>query len=344
MASHFEGYRYTMELVGYIPRWDIVVCKKCQLGILMNGQFETHFRRKHNILKLTRQIMRDQIRQQHPHAVESEQKLVEQFQYPIRGRSLVDIPTFMDGLACSMVDKASQPCTYVCQSLTSMKDHCREEHGWINPQSSGGSIDRRQAIQRPWRENVSCQRLFHHGPRSGYWEVTPDTATPHNAVQPASSQAEFAEQMLAQIREKEASIRARDDLVRPGIKLDANAWLERVGWADHLQGIRWDTLIAWAALPQDDEPMLKRMCRSIDRVVDIAQEAIVDGHCPFFSRFDINKKEAHQHVRKPFQARMEVDTKKRYCQVLHRIIGYIYRSRHTAEKPPYEMTTPQECA
>lgn len=300
-----------MELIEYLPHFRVVVCKKCRIGVLMNSQFDTHFKRRHQVASMTRRAMKEMILRQHPQSIQNERLLEEQFQYPIRQAPLPRITTHEDGFACNMADKADQPCPYVCQSLTSIKDHCREEHGWINPQPSGGSINQRRAIQRPWRENVRCQRLFHHGPRNGYWEVGPEQETRTEAVQPVSSQAEIVEQKLAEIQEKAAELRARQDQVQPGVKLDANSWLERVGWTHHLQGIRWDTLIEWAALPKDEEVVLQRMCRSLDRVVDIAQEAIVEGHCPLFSRFDINRKAVQQNVRQPFQSRMEIDTKKR---------------------------------
>lgn len=343
--SHEPFDIVSMELIGYVSRFHVVVCKKCHMGVLMNSQFDTHFKRQHQVGGITRKAMRKRIMEQYPQAIQDEQSLMKRFQYPTRQAPLPEIPTQDHGLACDMIRHIGGPsCEYVCHDVRGMQRHCHQEHGWINPQPSGGSITQRCATPRPWREEVRCQRLFHHGPRNGYWEVIPDKGTPTEAVRAVGSQPEFAEQMLAQIREKEATIRARDNHVQPGTKLDAHQWLERTEWPSHLQGFRWKTLIGWAALPQEGEEPLRRMCKSLDRVIDIAQEAIVDSHCPFFSRFDINKKEIQQNMRRPFQARMEADTKKRYCQVLHRIMGYIYRTKDLAHRPTYELTPPQECA
>ncbi len=90
--------------------------------------------------------------------------------------------------------------------------------------------------------------------------------------------------------------------------------------------------------------MLRRMCNSLTRVVDIAQEAFLEGHYPFFSLYEIKKKEAAKTVLQPFQARMEQRTKERYCQVLHRVMAYIFKTMTVEGRPKYRMNLRQRQA
>ena len=217
-----------------------------------------------------------------------------------------------------------------------MKVHCRNAHNWVNTQPQGGSIRQRRSIQRPWREGVHCQRLFHSGPRCGYFEVRPTTET---REQEHIDRDEKVDQMLEEICQKQEAM--ENDRIEPGQKSDAQSWLERVEWARHLAGFHWDTLIPLIALPQEEEPALQRICQSFDRMIDIGQQAAIGGQIPFFARVEVNRKEQGKNPNRPFQARMEEDTKQRYTQVCHRIMGYIYRTYQLDVKPPYEFTHDQ---
>ena len=86
---------------------------------------------------------------------------------------------------------------------------------------------------------------------------------------------------------------------------------------------------------------MKSIYDTFDGVIDLAQEALVQGHCPFFVRVEINRKEEGKDPDRPFEARMESSTKKRYQQVWHRILGYIHRTYQLGERPPYRMTERQ---
>jgi hypothetical protein len=47
-------------------------------------------------------------------------------------------------------------------------------------------------------------------------------------------------------------------------------------------------------------------------MIDIAQEAMLGKHVPFFARVKVNRKEQGKNPNRPFQARMKADTAKRY--------------------------------
>ena len=51
--------------------------------------------------------------------------------YPDQASSPIPgLPIFEDGFVC-------KACSYICRHRTGMQSHCREEHGWINPQRKG---------------------------------------------------------------------------------------------------------------------------------------------------------------------------------------------------------------
>jgi hypothetical protein len=86
----------------------------------------------------------------------------------------------------------------------------------------------------PWRTGVQSQRLFRNGPASGWFEVgfgAPASQMPDEAaMMERAMHAMEQKQHQFELEDKEC-IKAAD------AKTDANAWLERVGWANHLQGL-----------------------------------------------------------------------------------------------------------
>lgn len=99
--------------------------------------------------------------------------------------------------------------------------------------------------------------------------------------------------------------------VHTGTIQEANRWLNRTEWAEHLAGHRWDDIVEWAVRPTvEGDAVLWQMCQSFDRVIAMAQRVFIDRHCPFFIRFQINKKRRDEVPRTPFQARIEKETRK----------------------------------
>lgn len=338
-----------MDTIELLLRFPLVICKKCRVAVLPNSQWDTHFK-KHDIGPRMRHRMKEQVLG-NPDIIQSERELETRFQYPDREDALAQLPTYTDGLACNERKENGQRCGYMCRALTGMKEHYRKEHDWSNDQKRGGSLLQRRSIRRPWREGVHCQRLFRTGPRSGYFEVRPvegnhldpghgDRLDPGHGGE--AGRGSLVERLYEEIRQKQAAL--QNDRVEEGQRLDANPWLERMEWARHLAGFTWDTLIPLIDLPREEEIPLRIMCRSFDRMIDIGQEAMLGGHIPFFARVEINRKEQGKDPNRPFQARMEKGTKKRYQEVCHRIMGYLYRTYQRAIKPPYELTPNQRDA
>lgn len=216
-----------MDLIDIIPRFKVTVCKRCRLGLLLDKTFDIHLRRVHRLARDVRELIRQEIIEKEPSVIKDEAELAERVEYHVMEPPLMQLAIQDDGLACDLTGFDGQKCTYVCRSLTPIKEHCKKVHGWVNVQRRGGSKAQRRNVQRPWREHVACQRLFHSGLLSGYWEVRPEEGLPAtNLVGASASQDDFASEFLAEIKEKEAEMRAQQNLVEVGSKLDANAWLE----------------------------------------------------------------------------------------------------------------------
>ncbi len=143
--------------------------------------------RFHGLARDVRELIRQGIIEKEPSVIRDEMELAERVEYPILEPPLMQLATQYDGLACDLTGIDGQKCAYVCRSLTGIKVHCRTVHGWANVQRRGGSKAQRRDVQRPWREHVACQRLFHSGQLSGYWEVRPQEGLPATDVAGASA-------------------------------------------------------------------------------------------------------------------------------------------------------------
>lgn len=157
------------DLIEPLSQYHVVICKECKVAVLPNSQWNSHFK-KHQVGARVRQEMKNQVCKD-PNMIQDEQDLNERFQYPVNQVALPQLPVYQDGMACNERYDGGRICRYVCRALTGMKEHYWKEHGWKNDQPPGRSAAQRQAIQRLWREGVSCQRLFHTGSKRGYFEV-----------------------------------------------------------------------------------------------------------------------------------------------------------------------------
>jgi hypothetical protein len=236
-----------MDLIQGLDQYHIVIYKKCRVGVLPSSQWDSHFKR-HKVAFRLRQKMKESVLKD-PNIIHNESELDERFRYPVKGSAIEQLPVYNDGLACNMVQGDGETCQYTYRSQTQMKDHYRHEHGWINGQGRGGSMKQRQSVERPWRKNVYCQRLFHSGPKCGYWEVQAPASGARDVEGRTHNESPGVNEMFETIRTKQEERENQLQVVSPGEKLDANPWLERVEWVRHLDGFHMDTLIPWIELP-----------------------------------------------------------------------------------------------
>ena len=154
------------------------------------------------------------------------------------------------------------------------------------------------------------------------------------------------EQRITQIHEAQArrfkervkqTIKAGDDKAEP------NPWLQRVGWAQHLQGLDKARLRETVGPVKEDEAVLQRMCEGLERVLNHAQAAVAGmprGHAVLF---EVNRKSADIKPNKLFDSRMEDDSWARYKEVFRKLLCFVQRTQEWQDKegPPYEFTKQQ---
>lgn len=128
-------------------------------------------------------------------------------------------------------------------------------------------------------------------------------------------------------------------------KAEANAWLARTGWAQHLEGLkRCELLDLMAPVHEEDEEELKELCESMGRVMDAAQGVCRRNTVGLAALFEINRRDNDKKAGKPFEARMESDSWVRYKEVMMTIVRVLFRVdvMDDDKRPPFQFTEEQD--
>ncbi|KAL0764703.1 hypothetical protein CaCOL14_012793 [Colletotrichum acutatum] len=248
-----------------------------------------------------------------------------------------------DGIRC-------QQCGYVSRQTQQMQDHCRRHHGWVNDWKKGGNVRARSKEMRtlPWTTGVKCQRFFPSRAGSQWFEVGrghPPGPAPDVVAEEAASQQ--ATETLRRLRQDHAEqLRThQDDLIRAhNDKLEPNPWLKRVGWAEHLGGLRISQLRETAApIRAAEEEVLQMMWMSVKAVLERARATSTPNKVGHAVLFEVQRKDAHIKPTRPFDNRMEGDTWARYLDVWRVLLCVWYRTQALPdeERPPFRLTERQ---
>jgi hypothetical protein len=138
-------------------------------------------------------------------------------------------------------------------------------------------------------------------------------------------------------REDKECIKAAD------AKTDANAWLERVGWANHLQGLDPEAMRQLMDPVGEEEHVLQLMQDSIIRVMLQARMTATPNTVGTQALFEVQRKEVDKKPRRPFDNRVKEDTWARYTGVWSKLICYIYRAEGMpdSKRPGFRLTKQQ---
>lgn len=201
-----------------------------------------------------------------------------------------------------------------------------------------------QEWDMPWTAGIRCQRFFKSRAASRWFEVGrgSELAAPIDATETETA-AETADQRIIRAHEAQAARfnESARQLVQAGNeKAEPNLWLRRTGWDTHLKGLDAARLRGTLGTIKDDEPVLRRMWESMERVLDAAQAASAISRIGQAVLFEINRKEAHVKPRKPFDSRLEDDTWARYKEVFRKLLCFLQRVEEWEDKdqPAYELT------
>jgi hypothetical protein len=108
--------------------------------------------------------------------------------------------------------------------------------------------------------------------------------------------------------------------------MDANAWLEHVGWATHLEGFDPEAMLRLTDPVSEHEHALQLIQDSLMRVMNRARAIATPAQVGSQALFEAQRKEVDKKPRRPFDNRMEDDTWARYTAVWSKLICYIYRA------------------
>jgi len=213
-----------MEHFIHLPEYR-VVCKSCEYAVLPS-HIDAH-------LADERRVICQQIWKLEPLIrTDRELSLFQLPVIPIRAIPQLAKPK-EDGLKCMLQTAEGAACSYICCTVRRIKEHCSVAHDWVNSQKKGRPAQGQAVGNRPWQNGIHCQRIFKQGPKSGYFEVLPESDVEAEPATWAKAQ-KIINDGLAKVEEKQRrKIEAADESKEP------NPWLRRTGWARHLAGLRY---------------------------------------------------------------------------------------------------------
>ncbi|KAK1446545.1 hypothetical protein CMEL01_16820, partial [Colletotrichum melonis] len=332
-----------MEPFVFNEEYSVAICTTCRFAVVCD-EVTTHLRTRHRDIPASSRSSIVTAVSNIP-GIHANQASLEQLRRPEPTADpiahLAEPQT--DGIRC-------QQCGYVSRQTQQMQDHCRRHHGWVNDWKKGGNVRARSKEMRtlPWTTGVKCQRFFPSRAGSQWFEVGrghPPGPAPDVVAEEAASQQ--ATETLRRLRQDHAEqLRThQDDLIRAhNDKLEPNPWLKRVGWAEHLGGLRISQLRETTApIRAAEEEVLQMMWMSVKAVLERARATSTPNKVGHAVLFEVQRKDAHIKPTRPFDNRMEGDTWARYLDVWRVLSCVWYRTQALPdeERPPFRLTERQ---
>ncbi|KAH6949638.1 hypothetical protein DER45DRAFT_472990, partial [Fusarium avenaceum] len=292
-----------MEPFIHVLELPFVICKVCKLGCVAN-EIPRHLKQKHT------KIAADQIGEiikavdAIPGLVRRQNELHD-FQFPDASNEAIPYlePPRGGMLGCPT-------CGYFVSNRRDIQAYYREKHGWENDWQKGGNIKKKleQPRETPWIDGVYCQRFFRRRWASRWFQVRKDDEPEVQMAINHEPREDAVKRLIRIHQEQVAKFNAaeEDEIKVADEKKEPSAWLERTGWADHLQKFKAKKdLLPLAAPVQEDEPVLQVMCDTFDRLADHAKAAAVPSIVGLAALYQIERKEIHIKPSKPFDNRLE---------------------------------------
>ncbi|PVH90093.1 hypothetical protein DM02DRAFT_607707, partial [Periconia macrospinosa] len=261
---------------------------------------------------------------------------------------------------CIKATPTHEACGHINQQLKHIQEHCRKKHGWENPRRRGrqsqGSSARYPTM---WVEGVACQKFQSTGRLGRLFAVSqpqPDT----HAIDRGDGDIQRA--IVVSLSQATVDVEAREKEKQDHIEADQDrylfhAWLDRAGWAKHLQGFHRGWLLTTIQKPGPEEKALGRVCWALRMVIYQAQQSSRPGVVGMAAMTYINRREMGGTTNeKPFHARQTEKTMIKYSGWWLEIVRYIWRTHALPEisrkeregeeevqgkRPPYQLTVQQ---
>lgn len=317
-----------MDLFHYLTDYRTWICITCGIGV----------RPKHYLAHLTRSHA------EHPilgSSKDARTQLVEElmlkspvdpdsacFQLPPAGQLALPHLPIHQGLSCP-------DCIYTCRAPRVLAKHFNDCHA--EDKRAPGRPPKAAAVTAPRWKEVSCQRLFVHGPKSGYFTVVSPTevAEEEEAQRRQAMAAELREAdfIRAQVNEalakRDQETTGLDDVILDNAApTEVSPWLEMTRWPKYLQGHSFAE-VAQLASPANaaSEPLLVEFSASIDRVVEEAHSSIRNDKVNVFDQARINSFiQRRRAFDRPLLTKLRNSTYRDYKLVFKRLICFAYRT------------------
>ena len=143
----------------------MLACLRCKFSVLPSS-IEFHFSSSpHRLSTDERRQITSEI-EKYPELIRNASGL-EEADFP------TSFPYFFPELSVYSNGFQCQDCFYLARDRQTIVKHYKKEHMWENPRSRGEKIEENEEKDVPWESNVSCQRFFTRGVKSGYFQVNP---------------------------------------------------------------------------------------------------------------------------------------------------------------------------
>ena len=213
-------------------QYRVIICRACRYAVIPK-QIESHLQHAHSwqITPKQRRIIRENIFQRSDVAHEPDQ-----VQYPNPNHeSIPELRIHFNCYRCSWENEWGEQCRFICRTIRTIQEHCKNTHHWCNHQHRGGNkrTQLQQASNRMWIDGQTCQQFFVQGSWKKLFPIQntqnrqpPKPITVEQALQRLDKKLKWAEK-----EREEITIEADKNRYIP------NPWLDRAGWAKHLNRV-----------------------------------------------------------------------------------------------------------
>ncbi|KAK3900669.1 hypothetical protein C8A05DRAFT_45527 [Staphylotrichum tortipilum] len=255
---------------------------------------------------------------------------VHEIRFPDTAIPAIDgLPVWADGKKCVQ-------CGYIRRLHHHIQQHCRSEHGWVNPRGRGGKPGAGPAggLGEAWVDGVHCQRFGQTGALQRLFEVVPPAGQGGQGGSGAgdTNSDDNSSSRTVAIR---AMIEASDQS-----RLSANMWVRRTGWPRHLRGFDRTWLTTTTRRPaaaveedqgEDDEGSDQEVgqeeaagSEAALAVTLLAVERVVVGSAAV--NFIERREAGGTTNEKPFNAAQKGQTMVKYVEAWKSVMAYIWRT------------------
>lgn len=329
-----------MEPFIHLSKYPFIICKSCQFACVANEVY-AHIKNHHPAIQINRRREIVRAVAAIPGIICNQEEL-QNFPLPKPAAEPVPFiqPLREDGMSC-------KKCGKVYRQPWQMREHCEKVHGWKNDWERGGDVVRKSKEPRevPWTMGVRCQRFFPSRAASGWFEIRCTSESPASSMGRAGAGKDVTKriQQIHQAQEEKFRKKSRAKIWVANEKTEPNPWVERAGWARHLEGLSPERLRGATGPITGEEVVLQMMWDSLDRVMDAAQATAAARRAGLAALFEIQRKEMQVKPNRPFDNRLEDDTWARYKEVWRKLLCVLQRTQtwDEEERPPYRLTLKQ---